>query len=94
MTPYLIHHFLERHAQTTPEHPACIHGDETLSYAELDRAANRVAHMLRELGVRRGDRVGLMIENSSAYLAAYYGILKCGGVTVATYSTTTAKTLA
>jgi acyl-CoA synthetase (AMP-forming)/AMP-acid ligase II len=94
MTPYLIHHFLERHAQATPEHPACIHGDETLSYAELDRSANRVAHMLRELGVRRGDRVGLMIENSGAYLAAYYGILKCGGVTVATYSTTTAKTLA
>lgn len=94
MTPFLIHHFLERHAQATPEHPACIHGEETLSYAELDRAANRVAHMLRELGVRRGDRVGLMIENSSAYLAAYYGILKCGAVTVATYSTTTAKTLA
>jgi len=94
MTPYLIHHFLERHAQTAPEHPACIHGEETLSYAELDRAANRVAHMLRELGVRRNDRVALMIENSSAYIAAYYGILKCGGVTIAAYSTTTAKTLA
>jgi acyl-CoA synthetase (AMP-forming)/AMP-acid ligase II len=94
MTPYLIHHFLEHHAQALPEQFACIHGDEAVSYGEMERAANRVAHLLRDLGVRRGDRVALLIENSSAYVAAYYGILKCGGVTVAMYSTTPARTLA
>jgi acyl-CoA synthetase (AMP-forming)/AMP-acid ligase II len=60
----------------------------------MERQSNRVARMLHELGVRRGDRVALLIENSSAYISAYYGILKCGGVTVAMYTTTTAKTLA
>jgi len=93
MTLYLIHHFLEHHAQTTPEQIACIHGDEAVSYGEMERAANRVAHLLRELGVRRGERVALLLDNSSAYITAYYGILKCGGVTVAMYSTTVAKTL-
>jgi len=94
MTPFLIHHFLEKHAQITPEQSACIHEPEVVSYGEMERQANRIAHLLRELGVRRGDRVALLLENSSAYLAAYYGILKCGGVTVAMYATTTAKTLA
>lgn len=93
MIPYLIHHFLETHAQATPEQMACIHGEETVTYGEMERQANRVAYTLRELGVRRGDRVALLIENSSAYIAAYYGILKCGAVTVATFTTTTTKTL-
>ncbi len=93
MISYLIHHFLEHHAQTTPEQMACIHAGEAVSYGEMDLAANRVAHMLRDLGVQRGDRVALLIDNSSAYLAAYYGILKAGGVTVAMYATTTAKAL-
>lgn len=93
MTPFLIQHLLETHAQTMPEQLACIHGDEMVSYGEMERRANRIAHLLRELGVQRGDRVALLIENSSAYIAAYYGILKCGGVTVTMYATTTAKTL-
>lgn len=93
MTPFLIQHFLEKHAQAAPEQLACIHDHEVVTYEEMERQANRIAHLLRELGVRRGDRVALLIENSSAYIAAYYGILKCGGVTVAMYATTTAKTL-
>ncbi len=93
MTPFLIHHFLETHAQATPEFSACIHENEIVSYGEMERQANRLAHLLQELGVRRGDRVALLLENSSAYIAAYYGVLKCGGVTVAMYATTTAKTL-
>jgi len=93
MTSYLIHHFLEQHAQTAPEQSACIHENDVVTYGEMECRANRVAHTLRQLGVRRGDRVALLIENSSDYIAAYYGILKCGAVTVAIYTTTTAKTL-
>ena len=52
MIPYLIHHFLETHAQATPEQMACIHGEETVTYGEMERQANRVAYTLRELGVR------------------------------------------
>jgi acyl-CoA synthetase (AMP-forming)/AMP-acid ligase II len=94
MTSYLIHHFLENHAQARAEQLACLHGEEAVTYGEMERQANRLAHTLRELGVHRGDRVALLIENSSAYIAAYYGILKCGAVTVAMYTTTTAQSLA
>ncbi len=93
MDSYLIHHFLETHAQATPEQLACLHENEVVTYGEMEREANRIAHLLRELGVRRGDRVALLLENSSAYIAAYYAILKCGGVTVAMYTTTATKTL-
>ncbi len=94
MMPYLIHHFLENHAQAKPEQSACLHSEEAVTYGEMERQANRVAHTLRELGVQRGDRVALLIENSSAYVAAYYGILKGGAVTVAMYTTTTTQSLA
>jgi len=94
MKSFLIHHFLEQHAQATPEQLACIYDNDVVTYGEMERQSNRVARLLRELGVRRGDRVAVLIENSSAYISAYYGILKCGGITVAMYTTTTAKTLA
>lgn len=40
-------------------------GQQSLSFAEFDEAANRVAHVLRGLGVRPGDRVGLLLGNTN-----------------------------
>src|SRR5438874_526771 len=50
------------------------------TYAEFDRFANRAAHVLRGLGVGKGDRVTLAMGNSVEYLVAAFGILKAGGV--------------
>ncbi|KAA3661780.1 MAG: AMP-dependent synthetase [Calditrichaeota bacterium] len=89
----LIHHFLEHHAQTLPEHIACIQVDGEINYRELDKKANQYANALIQMGVQKSDRVALYLDNSIDYIAAYYGILKIGATTVAVYNTATERTL-
>jgi len=52
---------------------------ETLSYADLDRRANRLANYLRSVGVSRGMTVGLCLERSAAMVVTALAILKAGG---------------
>ncbi|MFI8517800.1 amino acid adenylation domain-containing protein [Streptomyces sp. NPDC085481] len=70
----------EAQVARTPEALALVHEDTELSYAELDRRANRVAHQLIGLGVGRDDVVGLSLRRSPDLLASLLGILKAGGV--------------
>ena len=53
-------------------------GRTSTSYAELNTMANRVAHVLLDLGVGRGDRVAVMSRNRVETVATYYGALKVG----------------
>ncbi|WP_244221665.1 non-ribosomal peptide synthetase [Corallococcus exercitus] len=53
-----------------------------LTYAELDRRSNQLAHHLRRLGVRPGDRVGLCVERSPELVTGMLGILKAGAAYV------------
>jgi long-chain acyl-CoA synthetase len=80
--PGLIHHFLEMSAARSPDKLAIVHGPERPSYAAVNRLANRLAHRLLRLGVRPGDRVALLSENSVEYVYGFYGILKTGAVAV------------
>ena len=73
---------LEDSARTVPDHPALVLGETTLSYAEVDAAACRVAHLLVGLGVEPGDRVALSCPNLPQFPIAYFGILKAGAVVV------------
>lgn len=52
------------------------------SYREVGEMANRVAKGLQDLGLKKGDRVGLCLPNSPFYVAAYHGILKAGLIVV------------
>lgn len=79
----LVHELLEASAQSRPDAVAVIHGTETLTYGELDRRSDAVASALIAGGVRAGDRVGLLAENSTFYVESYYGILKAGALVVA-----------
>ncbi|MGA2531548.1 MAG: class I adenylate-forming enzyme family protein [Candidatus Aminicenantales bacterium] len=79
----LIHHFLERSAESFPDSVAVVFDDERRSYADMNRLANQLAHGLIEAGVQPGDRVVLISENSPDYIFCYYGILKAGGISVA-----------
>src|SRR5258708_32032456 len=65
-----------RHGDRT----ALICRDRTLTYAELDRAAGRIAAGLTLRGVRPGERVTLFSENRWEWVAAYHGILRAGCV--------------
>ncbi len=77
-----IHQAFEFHATSTPDAVAAEHRDETISYGELDRQANRLAAELAELGVRPGDRVGLFLRRSIPMLVGLLGILKAGAAYV------------
>jgi long-chain acyl-CoA synthetase len=78
----LVHHFLENSTRTSPTAVALVDPQRQTSYADLNALANRFANVLRAEGVRRGDRVVLAIDNSVELAAAYFGVLKAGGVAV------------
>ena len=61
---------------------ALIFEEERYSYYELDSAVRKFAAELIEAGIERGDKVGMMISNSSEFTIAYFGILYAGGVAV------------
>jgi len=65
-----------------PERPALQVDGKALSYAELDRRVAAAAVALRSRGVRPGDRVALRLPNSTAFVAAYFGVLRAGAVAV------------
>ena len=65
-------------AQRSASKPALIHGDETVTYRELDDASARVAGLLRARGCGSGDRVGVMLPNVPEFPFAYYGALRAG----------------
>ena len=65
-----------------PQALAVIDGDVRMSYAQLDGAANRVAHALRARGVGAGDRVALALARTSALVVAELAVAKAGAVYV------------
>jgi long-chain acyl-CoA synthetase len=65
-----------------PDKPLCHIADQTFSYAQVDEISGRIAASLRNLGVRRGDRVAVQLPNLPHFLFAYFGILKAGAVMV------------
>jgi long-chain acyl-CoA synthetase len=65
-----------------PDRPAIRLEHRTVSYAELDAASARVAGLLRDRGIEAGDRVGMMLPNVPEFAAAYYGVMRAGGIVV------------
>jgi amino acid adenylation domain-containing protein len=76
------HHLFEEQVCRTPEAPAVVFGDKTLTYSELDRQADQVASGLRALGIGPETPVGLCLERSDTMVIALLGILKAGGAYV------------
>ncbi|HEV2149307.1 MAG TPA: amino acid adenylation domain-containing protein, partial [Longimicrobiaceae bacterium] len=77
-----VHELFERRVERAPDAAALVFGDETLTYAELNRRANRLAHYLRELGVGPDVRVALGVERSPEMVVALLAVLKAGGAYV------------
>ena len=76
--------WLYRSARLTPEAPALLKGQAVVAnYQEFDRRAARIgSHLSRTLGIKSGDRVAVLMKNSTEYLEALYGIWYCGAVAV------------
>ncbi|MGE6226487.1 amino acid adenylation domain-containing protein [Paenibacillus chitinolyticus] len=74
---------VERQAARTPDAAAIQFGAETVTYAELNERANRLAHSLRAKGVGPERIVALMASRSPLLLVGILGVLKAGGAYVA-----------
>ncbi len=70
----------EAQVEQTPDAAAVVLDTEQLTYAQLNRQANRLARHLQQLGVGPGTPVGMYTERSVAAIVGLWGILKAGGV--------------
>ena len=77
-----LHRTFAAQAARMPDATAVTYEDRSLTYAELDAQANRLAHRLLRLGVGRGARVGLCVERSLALVVGILGVLKVGAAYV------------
>jgi amino acid adenylation domain-containing protein len=76
------HHLFEAQAERTPRAVAVVAGDETLTYAELNARANRLAHHLVGLGVGPDVLVGICTERGTEMAVGLLAVLKAGGAYV------------
>ncbi|MBA3439856.1 MAG: amino acid adenylation domain-containing protein, partial [Pyrinomonadaceae bacterium] len=77
-----IPELFEAQVERTPDHVAAIFDREQLTYDELNRRANHLAHYLRKRGVKPEVLVGICMERSVEMLVALLGVLKAGGAYV------------
>jgi tyrocidine synthetase-3 len=77
-----IHQLFEEQVARTPLNIAAVFDHHHLTYSELNRRANQLAHRLRRFGVGPGERVGIYLEHSLEMVVGLLGILKAGGAYV------------
>jgi amino acid adenylation domain-containing protein len=89
----VLHHHLALTAARVPERTAIVAGERRLTYRELDEASTRVARGLIALGVERGDRVAIQLDNGVETVIAIYGVLKAGAAILMVNPSTKAQKL-
>ena len=91
-----IQEFLTQTAKNTPDKPVLITTaklpllgrlSHELTYRELDQLSDAIASGLIDKGLKKGDRVAIIMPNCTAFGISYYGVLKAGGVVAATNPT-------
>ena len=78
----LLHELVTAQAARRPDATAIALQADRLTYGQLDALSNQIARLLREAGLRRGDRVALCMRKSPAAIAALLGIYKADGIYV------------
>jgi long-chain acyl-CoA synthetase len=78
-----LFHFLEEAARKYPDHACTIFKGAVISYREMNAQTDAMAAALLEMGVKKGDRVGIFMPNLPQFVIAFYGILKAGAAVVA-----------
>lgn len=74
--------FLDTAARRYPRNRAIVFYDHALAYRDLNRSVDRFANALLALGVKKGDRVALLLPNSPQMVIGYYGAMKAGAIVV------------
>ncbi|MDH4264641.1 MAG: long-chain fatty acid--CoA ligase [Deltaproteobacteria bacterium] len=75
-------HFLRQAAEFFPQNPSMVFAQKKFSYRELQEKVNALANALVALGVKKGERVALLLPNSPPYVIGYYAILQVGAIVV------------
>ena len=78
-----LFHFLEEAARKYPDRACTIFKGAVISYREMNALTDHMAAALVDMGVKKGDRVGIFMPNLPQFVVAYFGILKAGAVVVA-----------
>jgi acyl-CoA synthetase (AMP-forming)/AMP-acid ligase II len=86
----LIHNFLENNAKNRPDKDALVYINERICYKDLNNMADCLAAHLYRAGVKKGDRVAIIMDSSINYVISYFAVLKAGGAVVALNTATTA----
>ena len=82
---------LEQSVERCPDRTALVYFGTRITYKRLLDHVNRCAAGLQTVGVRKGDRVALMMSNCPQFVVSYFGVLKAGGTVTATSSMYTAR---
>jgi long-chain acyl-CoA synthetase len=75
---------LDESAKKYPDRACTIFKGAVITYKEMAAITDHIAAALADMGVKKGDRVGIFMPNTPQFVMAYFGILKAGGVVVAT----------
>jgi amino acid adenylation domain-containing protein len=75
---YVLHQLLTESATRRPDAEAVRLLDQTLTYAELEKLSNQIAHALIQTGVVPGDRIGIYLHKSPTGIASIFGVMKAG----------------
>jgi long-chain acyl-CoA synthetase len=78
-----VHGLLEETSRKYPDSPCTIFKGGVITYREMNEITDRLAAGIAELGVKKGDRVGLFMLNVPQFILTFFSILKAGGVAVA-----------
>lgn len=98
-----LHQFLKDTSARIPQQTALItpaalplvgRSSKSVTYAELDRASDALAAALVDQGLKKSERVALVMPNSVAFVISFFGVLKAGGVVAATNPTYPADKMA
>jgi amino acid adenylation domain-containing protein len=77
-----MQHGVTAQAEAHPEATALVFNGARVTYGELEQASNQLGHLLKDAGVRRGDRVGLLMPKMPAAILAMLGTLKADAIYV------------
>jgi len=91
--PFLVQHFLENSAKRLPDKVALICGDQRLTYQQINDFSNQLAVSLLDMGIKRQDRIAILLDNSVESVIALFGILKAGAIFIMLSATMKAKKL-
>ena len=80
MKATVLDDLIRHHAEKTPERTAILFQDQSISYGEFNNDVSRAARMLHGLGIRHGERVGLMFPNRPEMLFLYFACFRLGVV--------------